>query len=41
VVPFPVSDTVEGELVAVLLIEMLPVTLPPAVGAKVAVKLVL
>ena len=41
VTPVPESDTVAGELVALLAIEMLPVTLPDEVGAKMALKAVL
>src|SRR5438045_3247889 len=41
VAPVPESDTVTGEFVALLTIEMLPVALLPAVGAKVALKDVL
>jgi len=39
--PVPDRGTVAGELVALLVIEMLPVALPVLVGAKVALKLVL
>jgi hypothetical protein len=39
--PVPESDTVAGELLALLTTDRLPVTLPVAVGAKLAVKVVL
>jgi len=38
VVPVPDRDTVAGEFVALLTTEMLPVALPTAVGANVALK---
>src|SRR5215472_9806988 len=41
VTPVPESETVAGELVALLTTERLPVTLPVAVGSKLAVKVVL
>jgi len=41
VTPVPDRDTVAGELVPLLVIEMLPVALPVVVGAKVALKLAL
>jgi len=41
VTPVPDRDTVAGELVALLVIEMLPVALPIVVGVKAALKLVL
>ena len=39
--PVPESDRVAGELLALLTTDRLPVTLPVAVGAKLAVKVVL
>ena len=39
--PKPESETWAGELLALLTTEMLPVAVPPAVGAKTALKLVL
>ena len=39
--PVPESETVAGELVALLAIEMPPVTWPVAVGANVALKVAL
>jgi hypothetical protein len=40
VTPKPESDTLAGELLALLTTEMLPAALPPAVGEKMALKLV-
>ncbi len=36
--PVPERETIAGELVALLAVDMLPVTLPAAVGAKMALK---
>jgi hypothetical protein len=41
VIPVPESETEVGELVALLTTEMLPVALPAAAGAKVALRAVL
>jgi hypothetical protein len=41
ITPLPVSDTLAGELLALLTTEILPVALPAVVGAKVTLKVVL